>query len=239
MKSFLLYLFTMSLFLFSCNSNSVNPIDVPIVSSVSQIDGKIDGWENGRIGKVYFLTPFYPQDTISTASIDGEGNFKLTDLKEINPDYLINHAYPQYVDDLDYLDNHVVCSDSSAGMVSSYLFAYADSDENYWGHLLLKNFSYSAAWDLNKLSKGDTYVEFFYVDKDVELYGDVEAHYRNHPFDRGQIINHYDLKYKKGWNACVTKIISHEYFFIGDTSYIVAEYNISNSYSSGFFWDKY
>jgi len=239
MKTYLLFFSLLSLFILSCDSNPVTPTDIPNENPVTEISGKIASWEKGRTGLVQLLVQFGVRDTISTSPIDSNGNFVFKNLKEIDPQYLINKVYPVYRDDLDYLNNHVVCSDSTAGYMPSYIFAYSESFNRFWNQILLKNFDYSASWDMDKLSRGDTYVEFVYVDKDADLYGDVEAHYQNNPLAKGHIINHFDLKYKKGWNARVTKIINFDYYFKGDTSYVIAEYEISNSYSGDLFWDKY
>ncbi len=224
-------------FFISCDSDPVSNDD-PIVEVVTSVNGDIASWENGRVGKVRFMVKMGVLDTISTSTIDGEGKFSLTDLKDVDSQYLINKAYPNYSDNVTYLDNNLFCSDSIVGYMPSYLFTYTDSDDDFWAQIHLKNFDYSLAWDKDKLSSGDVYVELVYVDGDVSLEGDVEAHYTDRIY-KGELIKHYSLKLKRGWNMQVTEILNYEYYFIGDTSVTNAEYNIRNIHvSDDVFWDK-
>lgn len=237
MKHIISFLFVVVFLFISCEDN---PVTYPILDNqkaLTSISGKIASWPTGLTGKVILKGQSYFVDTISVASIDSNGNFKFSNFKEIDYNNRLNPAYPQFARDSEYNKNSLVCSDSSAGYMESYIFAYYGNDDNLWNQLICKNFIHYY-WPDRVFYPGDTYVEFVYVDKDVSLNGDVENHY-SYDLKKWITKRHYNLNLVKGWNYQVTKVIKYERFYSNDTLVMDEEVEIKSSFNDSFFWDKY
>lgn len=238
MKVLLVIIFTIFLFFVSCQSDSPVSPDLSFPSTVTSISGNFMNWTKGNNGKIVFWYQHNGQDTISATSIDEEGNFNLTELRELSDNELLNPVYPMYSDFVTYLDNKLVCSDSTAKIAEGLFTTYIGTNNVHFAQILRKNFEYSLAWDKDQLSFGDFYVDYVYANKEAKLSGDVEVHY-THDNRKGEIKNHYDLQLIKGWNKRVTYILKHDYSDDGDTTLTIAEYKIMNyepGYSS---WSTY
>jgi len=238
MKFILLLFSSLLLFLFGCDSDSPVSPNLSFPSTVTSISGNITNWDKGRIGKIVFWIQYNGLDTISSAQIDTEGNFNLSELRELSDSELLNPPYPQYSSSVTYMDNSMVCSDSTAKSAQGVFFTYVGENDDFYDEILNKNFEYSLVWSKDKLSYGNYYVDYIYCNKDARLIGDVETHYTFNA-SKGEIKNHYNLQLKKGWNKRITQILKYTYSIEGDTTITIAEYNIMNYEPSSSFWDSY
>ncbi|VAX28347.1 hypothetical protein MNBD_IGNAVI01-1013 [hydrothermal vent metagenome] len=231
-------LFPFMLLLISCASDSPISPNLYFPSTVTSISGNITNWNEGEIGKIVFWIQYNGLDTVSSAQIDPEGNFNLSELRDLSDSELLNPPYPQYSSSVTYIDNSMVCSDSTARSAIGLFFTYLGENDDVYDQILNKNFEYSLAWSKDKLSYGDYYIDYIFCDKDVRLIGDVETHYTFNA-SKGEIQDHYNLQLKKGWNKRITQILKHSYYTEGDTTITIAEYNIMNYEPGGSFWDSY
>jgi hypothetical protein len=213
-----------------CKDNSVNPYDEsPLVNS---LQGKFVNWTKGEGHRILFLgaNDVWNSDKIyGYSKIDSNGYFSIRNFDIPSTSFLVNTAYPVYMDGTEFQENSLTCSDSSAKVVYGVLIIVKDTSNMRVAEVYRQNFDYNFWLNEELLKYGDFMSEYIYSDKDVSLKGKVKYIYNSPYFNReSRMTYNYNLNFKKGWNRRVTYIFSYNVTNENGKTVITAEINYIN-----------
>ena len=225
--SFLIFLF---IGIIGCDDNSVNPLDSSAL--VTSFRGQFVDWNKGANHRILFLgaNDVWNSDKIyAAAQIDSNGDFSIKNFDIPSTSFLVNHAYPYYMEGTEFLENSLTCSDSTAKVVFGVLIIVRDTSNMRVAEVYRQNFDYNFYLNEEQLKYGDFMSEYIYVDKDVNLKGKVKYIYDSPYFNREtRMTYNYSLNYKKGWNRRVTYIVSYDVSNDNGKTIITAEVSYIN-----------
>jgi hypothetical protein len=200
MKIVIAILFFLLIGIISCDDNSVAPEDSS--ASVTSFQGKFVGWNKGDNHRILFLgaNDVWNSDKIyASARIYSNGYFSMRNFDIPSSSFIVNQAYPYYVDGTEFQENSVICSDSTAKVVYGVLIIVKDTSNQRVAEVYRQNFNYNFYLDEDLLKSGDFMSEYIYADKDVNLKGKVKYIYDSPYFNKEwRMTFKYNLNFKKG-----------------------------------------
>lgn len=230
------------LFILSCDEN--NPIDpYGQTSQIYSIHGKLNDWNLGNGKNVIFLGAgdIWNSDKIySISQIDSYGNFNLNNLDTPSEAMFLNPIYPQFSNEVEFIRNSLICSDSSAKRVWGNFVITISGDTSYSnvGRIYRRNFNDWFYFSEDSVKSGDFIVEYVYADKEVRLSGIVEYDYVDYTYSKKWHVTYeYNMNYKKGWNKEITLVKSQEVSIENGFLKIVTTRSITNFEPLGGRWD--
>jgi hypothetical protein len=195
--------------LIGCNSpNEPNSLGFP---PISILNGQITNW---TYGTGYSLTLNYQDSShieaiLSSSIIGSTGTFSFQSLPSPPQSSYAILAYPSLNQYSQILENTFHCSDSSAMFLLGGFGVRDSSSTSWFGHLYKANFD---VWQQYPTS-GDFSVSYYYVTKPVNVSGTIRARiFGAMDTEAVELITHYALNYRQGWNEEVTSYTSENDF---------------------------
>ena len=224
-----------------CDDNSVDPSDSS--TSLTSLHGKFVNWNKGANHRILFLgaNDVWNSDKIyASARIYSTGYFFIKNFDNPSTSFIVNQAYPNYMDGTEFQENSVTCSDSTAKVVYGVLIIVKDTSNQRVAEVYRQNFNYNFYLDEELLKSGDFMSEYIYADRDVDLKGKVKYIYDSPYFNKEwRMTFQYDLNFKKGWNRRVTYIVAYNVSYDNGKTIVTAEINYINYEPSPGDWHYY
>ena len=196
---------------------------------IDSIAGQIDNWGHTDL---WYISLTYRDSLMnigisSTSSIDPNGQFSLNSLNPPPPHSPGTVPYPTENDLVEFLENNLTCSDSSAILVPGQLLVCPHRPNDVIPNDWLGNVWKATYTSLSPRQPGDHDVAYLYATKDVDLSGTLKVATRNGDREFRQIF-HYGLHYALGWNQCVHSFIAARTYVDSNMTIDEAEYSLSS-----------
>ena len=213
-----------------CKDESVSPSEIS--SLVTSFEGKFVNWTKGDNHRILFLgaNDVWNSDKIyGSSQIDSNGYFGVRNFDIPSASFLVNTAYPVYMDGTQFQENSLICSDSTAKVVYGVLIIVKDTSNNRVAEVYRQNFNYNFYLNEILLKSGDFMSEYIYADRDLNLNGKVKYVYDSPYFNReSRMTYNYNLSLKRGWNQRIMYIVSYNVSNEGGKEIVTAEINYIN-----------
>jgi len=217
-----------------CKDNKVtNPI-IEGSGSISSIEGKLVDW---KLAGSYHLNLQYrdltsvwsiTSQTCSSAKIDTNGSFKLTNFINVVDSLLIPSRSYEYDSTIKILENTVTDSDPSAKGTIGFINIIDDTTKMAVAGVYRLNFVHTS-FNLRTFitSPGEFITNLIYRNKDQVITGKFKYE-RSDVHTLSTTTQNYNLNYKKGWNKAVTLLVSRTIENDGTRIIIKEEFSYSN-----------